>query len=273
EALVKAVSDRVGDVISLSFGLCEPFSTRTATELFDAFYGLANVQGQTVLVAAGDAGGTDCAPESNLVAVDALAASPHSVDVGRTRALVRDGRPLRVAGGGGGGAGKDGGGGGRGGASGVRARPPYQLGVGRFAGRALPDLALAASPTSPGYVIVQDGDEVIVGGTSASVPALAGVLALVNQRVGRGGLGQFLPALYQLGHEGAVGERVPVFHDVTASGNGFPALRGFDLATGWGSPRADLLAEGLASVPAGPCEPPGRCLVPGVRNRRRACAG
>ena len=274
EALVKAVSDRVGDVLSLSFGLCEAFSTRTATELFDTFYGLANLQGQTVLVAAGDAGATDCAPDSDLVAVNALAASPNSVAVGGT-ALdpLFDTRTFAATGYGGEEAWNDSGGAGGGGVSSVFARPSYQLGVGRFAGRALPDLALAASPASPGYVIVQNGDTVIVGGTSASVPALAGMLALVNQRVGRGGLGQLLPALYQLGRDGAAGQRTPVFRDVTAGSNGFPALRGFDLATGWGSPRADLLAAGLASVPSGPCEPAERCLVPGVQNRRQACAG
>src|SRR5262249_55906007 len=84
EALVKAVNDRAADVISPSFGLCEPLITRPATELFDAFYGMANLQGQTMLVAAGDSGATDCAPVSDVVAVNALAASPNSVAVGGT---------------------------------------------------------------------------------------------------------------------------------------------------------------------------------------------
>src|SRR5262249_59461748 len=73
--------------------------------------------------------------------------------------------------------------------------------------------------------------------------------------------------------EGDAGVRTPVFHDVGAGGNGFSALRGFALATGWGSPRAQLLADGLVDVPAGPCEPLERCLVPGVPNPRHACAG
>src|SRR5262249_31226378 len=250
-------------VISLSFGLCEPFSTRTATELFDSFYGLADLQGQTVLVAAGDSGATDCAPDSNVVAVNALAASPNSVAVGGTELdPLFDSRTFAATGYGGERAWNDSGGAGGGGGSTVFARPTYQLGIGRFPGRAVPDLALAASPMSPGYVIVQDGAEQVVGGTRASVPALARVLALVNQRVGRGGLGQLLPALYRLGRDGQAGARVPVFSDVRAGSNGFPALAGFDLATGWGSPRAELLADGLLSVPPGPCEPVERCLVP-----------
>jgi hypothetical protein len=274
EALVKAVNDRVGDVISLSFGICEPLTTRTATELFDAFYGVANLQGQTVLVAAGDSGATDCAPVSNVVAVNALAASPNSVAVGGT-ALdpLFDPKSFAATGYGGESAWNDLSGAGGGGVSTVFGRPSFQLGVGRFAGRALPDLALAASPDSPGYVIVEDEQETAVGGTSASVPALAGVLALVNQRVGRGGLGQLLPALYRLARDGDAGLRPSAFHDVEAGGNGFSALRGFDLATGWGSPRAELLANGLVDVPPGPCEPLERCLVPGVPDPRQACAG
>src|SRR5262249_2174678 len=148
-----------------------------------------------------------------------------------------DGRTFAATGYGGEEAWNDSGGAGGGGGGTVFARPPHQPGVGRLARRPPPHLAPPArppppgdvapgAPASPGYVIVQDGDAVIVGGTSASVPALAGVLALVNQRVGRGGLGQLLPALYRLGQAGAVGARVPVFRDVTASGNGFPALRG-----------------------------------------------
>src|SRR5262249_60465232 len=41
EALVKAVSDRAGDVISLSVGLCRAFTTRIAHGLFDPCHGRA----------------------------------------------------------------------------------------------------------------------------------------------------------------------------------------------------------------------------------------
>src|SRR5439155_1341921 len=76
--------------------------------------------------------------------------------------------------------------------------------AGLSSGRALPDLAVAASPVDPGYVIVEGGLGRIVGGTSAGTPALASALALVNQRLAQtrgvtGGLGQLLPDLYRLG--------------------------------------------------------------------------
>ena len=59
-------------------------SSATATELFDGLYTIANLQGQTVVVASGDAGNTDCAPDLPTVAVNALASSPHAVAVGGT---------------------------------------------------------------------------------------------------------------------------------------------------------------------------------------------
>src|SRR5207249_2765530 len=77
-----------GDVITLSFGLCEQAAPVVTNELFDAFYAIANAQGQTVLVAAGDDGGRDCFPQSLAPAVSGLASSPHVVAVGGTLALA-----------------------------------------------------------------------------------------------------------------------------------------------------------------------------------------
>jgi subtilase family serine protease len=92
EAVVKAVDERLGDVITISFGLCEAAWQTSTTELFDAFYAIANLQGQTVLVASGDAGAFDCSPDSSIVSVNALASSPHAVAVGGSSfALANDG--------------------------------------------------------------------------------------------------------------------------------------------------------------------------------------
>ena len=284
EALIAAIENRgggapSGDVISLSFGLCEQAAPGITLELFDAFYALANAQGQTVLVASGDDGGRDCAPQSLALAVNGLASSPHVVAVGGTSfALASDGSvppPAslveRVW--------ADSGGAGGGGQSLVFGMPRYQVGAGLAglsSGRALPDLALAASPVAPGYVIVEGGLGRIVGGTSAGTPALASALALVNQRLEQthgvmGGLGQLLPDLYRLGSEQARGVGAPVFRDVVAGSNGaFGAGPGFDLASGWGAPLLDALAGGLAGP--GPCEPDLVCLVPSGRGGR-SCAG
>lgn len=275
-ALERAVAERIGDVITLSFGICEPAAPAVATELFDAFYAIANAQGQTVLVASGDGGSRDCIPEAaGLIAVNALASSPHAVAVGGTSfALEADGTllgpPLEATW-------FDQSGAGGGGLSGVFARPRFQLAAGLgTVGRALPDLALAASPRTPGYVIVQANQDLVVGGTSAGPPSLGSVLALLNEQLvrttGVGGLGQFLPTLYRLGSEQARGLRPPVFRDVVAGTIGdFAAGPGFDLATGWGAPLADALAAAVDGP--GACEPALDCLVPARGPRRRACAG
>jgi hypothetical protein len=162
---------------------------------------------------------------------------------------------------------------GGGGRSAVFGLPLYQEAVGLASlssGRAMPDLSLAGSPFNPGYFMVENGFDRKVGGTSASAPALASVLALVNERLGTQGLGQMLPSLYRLGSAQARGGPV-VFRDITQGTNGFPAGSGFDLASGWGAPLADALA---ANLEAGrPCDPTIDCLVPGRGNAREGCAG
>jgi hypothetical protein len=271
EAVVKAVDERLGDVITISFGLCEAAWQTSTTELFDAFYAIANLQGQTVLVASGDAGAFDCSPDSSIVSVNALASSPHAVAVGGSSfALANDGTvpgTIEET------VWDDGLGQGGGGRSAVFALPPYQavVGLGSLSsGRAMPDLALAGSPLTPGYFMVENGLDRRVGGTSASAPALASVLALVNERLGTQGLGQMLPSLYRIGSAQARGGPV-VFRDITQGTNGFPAGAGFDLASGWGAPLADALA---ANLEAGrPCDTTIDCLIPGRGNAREGCAG
>jgi hypothetical protein len=278
ESLEKAIDDREGDVISISFGVCDLVNPVIATELFDAFYAIANAKGQTVVVASGDYGPVECFPEEpRRFSVNAIASSPHAVAVGGTSfSLAADGTLPAVFEES---VWKDGFGASGGGQSLVFAMPRYQLGAGIGAlasARALPDLALAGSPLTPGYAVVQNGEASQVGGTSAGAPAFAGMLALVNERLmqreGRSGLGQLLPALYRLANEQARGLRPPLFRDVVLGDNGgFLATPGFDLATGWGSPLGGPLAEALGTP--GLCEPAIGCLVPARGARRRACAG
>jgi len=289
EAITTAIDNRArglpsGDVISISFGLCEPMVGRLYTEVFDFLYAVANAQGQTVLVASGDSGATDCLPSNRSLAVSGLAASSHAIAVGGTSfALDVSGAvpaTLDET------TWNDGYGASGGGQSTILAMPLYQVAAGLGAigpSRLLPDLSVAASPRTPGYVIIQDGQEVVVGGTSAGVPAFASVLALANEQVARtlgvgSGLGQLLPELYRLGSEQARGLRAPVFRDiVTGDNGGFQAGPGFDRATGWGAPRVDELVAGLTGP--GRCEPEidavnpeAGCLVPSTRGSR-GCAG
>jgi kumamolisin len=278
EALETAILTRAnGDIVSVSFGLCELAAPAVATELFDAFYAVANSQGQTVLVASGDSGAMDCLPSNRSLAVSGLASSPHAIAVGGTSfALDPMGSvpavPVESVW-------DDDFGASGGGRSIVFAMPTYQTAAGLAslsASRVLPDVAVAGSPRDPGYVIVEEGTDRVVGGTSAGVPALAGVLALINQQLAQGagvtgGLGQLLPQLYRLGNEQTRGLRGPVFRDVALGSNGaFAAGPGFDVASGWGAPLADALAGALQGP--GRCEPELLCLVPSDRSTT-GCAG
>ncbi len=273
QALGEVVDRRLGQVVSVSFGLCEPLSSTTVTELFDGLYTIANLQGQTVVVASGDSGSRECEPDLPDVAVSALAASPHAVAVGGTALDPGFDDAGNATGYVGETVWNDRAGASGGGVSTLFARPSFQLGVGPFTARALPDVSLPASPDSPGYAVVERGESIVVGGTSAGAPAFASLLALVNQRAARDGLGQLLPTLYRLGQDGLAGRREAVFHDVVTGENGFPATPGFDLATGWGSPIADRLAAAIVATADGPCEPGLDCLVPAPGPVNRSCLG
>jgi subtilase family serine protease len=89
------------------------------------------------------------------------------------------------------------------------------------------------------------------GGTSFAAPMWAGFLALINQQAVANGeptLGFINPAIYNIG----VGSNYNSdFHDITSGSNGYPAVTGYDLATGWGSPIGVALIDALVA-PAGP---------------------
>ena len=90
------------------------------------------------------------------------------------------------------------------------------------------------------------------GGTSFAAPLWAGYMALVNQQAianGNAPLGFINPLIYTLGLSSGYGA---AFHDVTSGSNGFTAIAGYDLATGWGSPNGAGLIAALAGTPSGP---------------------
>ncbi len=90
------------------------------------------------------------------------------------------------------------------------------------------------------------------GGTSFAAPLWAGYMALVNQQAllnGNAPLGFINPLIYTLGLSSGYGA---AFHDVTSGSNGFTAITGYDLATGWGSMNGAGLIAALAGTPSGP---------------------
>jgi subtilase family serine protease len=156
------------------------------------------------------------------------------------------------------------------------AKPSWQSGSGVPVDgvRDLPDVSLFAAagendtlyPFCPGegYCVESDGNLTIgiVGGTSVSSPAMAGIMALINQKYGPQGQANYI--LYPL----AV-QHPSAFHDITTGSNivpcqqgspnctlstapdntkgyytfGYYAGPGYDLATGLGSVDANLLVQ------------------------------
>jgi len=84
------------------------------------------------------------------------------------------------------------------------------------------------------------------GGTSFAAPMWAGYMALVNQQAAtekKPTLGFINPVIYPLGLSK---NYAAAFHDITKGSNGKPAVKGYDLATGWGSPNGAGLINALA---------------------------
>jgi subtilase family serine protease len=120
--------------------------------------------------------------------------------------------------------------------------------------RGVPDVAGDANP-STGLAIYDKGHWSTAGGTSASAPLWAALVAIANQMAGHP-LGFLNPALYKL--EGTAHYQQD-FHDITIGNNsanigtaqvqGYNAVPGWDAITGLGSPNAaNLLPDLIAAA-------------------------
>lgn len=122
------------------------------------------------------------------------------------------------------------------------AKPDWQNGVTLPAGqsgRGVPDVAGNADPLS-GYQVRVDGQDTVIGGTSAVAPLWAALIARFNQVLGAP-LGDVHAALYQIGTK--------AFNDVTQGNNGsFKANAGWDACTGWGTPKGQVLLDDLQAM-------------------------
>jgi uncharacterized repeat protein (TIGR03803 family) len=121
--------------------------------------------------------------------------------------------------------------------------------------RNTPDVALTADNV---YVRADGMDYGGVGGTSCAAPLWAGFTALMNQQNGEMPVGFLNPALYAIAKRE---DYTNCFHDITIGNNyspssptNFPAVAGYDLCTGLGTPAGgtliDALTEPLQIAPA-----------------------
>ena len=132
-------------------------------------------------------------------------------------------------------------------------RPSYQNGIPHIgATRGVPDVAADANNVT-GMALAFTGNGTLPAlGTSAATPLWAAVVALADQEA-RQHLGFVNPAIYQIARGDAYHR---AFHDVVTGDNsvmlpnrvlvGYQAGPGWDPATGWGSPNAQVLVPLLA---------------------------
>jgi hypothetical protein len=130
---------------------------------------------------------------------------------------------------------------------------PFQTNNGvNFGARSTPDISMEANPNTGVFVLdsLDYPDQLIeVGGTSLAAPMFAGVITLGDQsRLAGGGqalssvgVNNILYAAYNSANYKTD------FHDITSGDNGFIAGPGYDLVTGIGSPKAQLVVPLLAS--------------------------
>lgn len=118
--------------------------------------------------------------------------------------------------------------------------------------RGIPDVAynagVAGGVLTAWSVTAGPGAIFIFGGTSAGAPQWSGIIADLNQARGRP-MGFLNDRLYFLGGVGAL---QGLFHDIKQGDNGFAGVDGFsarpgyDLTTGWGTPKFGILGTVLA---------------------------
>jgi subtilase family serine protease len=293
DSLLYSIDQNIAPVVSISYGACEANFSVSDRNLLVSVGQQANAQGMTIVAAAGDSGATDCDGQYTNrqlarlgLTVDVPASLPYVTAVGGTtfydvgnywsasnnasngsvlsyipEVPWNDTLVFRASG-------LVAGGGGR---SAYFSKPSWQQGPGvpSDGARDVPDISLSASMHVP-YLICSAGSCVngfrasdsslfAVGGTSAGAPIFAGIVALINQKMGVS-QGNVNAGLYQL-----ASSNPNTFNDIATGGNwmpcqagtvdcprggllGYNAGRRYDLATGLGSVNAFTLVNAWTSL-------------------------
>jgi kumamolisin len=229
---------------STSWGLCEPDSSTATINSESQVFAQMAAQGQGLFAASGDSAAYDCGTSGQL-AVDNPADDPNVTGTGGTRLTLNTSNgyssevpwDTNATEGGGGGV------------STIFAKPSWQTSTpSACTKRCVPDISSDADPAT-GYSIFTQGSWTVVGGTSAAAPMWAGFTAVYNQDAtanGKTRLGYANPSLYNLAH---TTQSFTPFHDITtghtSTSTNWPALTGYDMATGLGTYDANNIARDL----------------------------
>ena len=295
------VDNNISPILSMSFGLCEAALGPAQNGFYNNLWAQAAAQGITVVVSTGDNGAAGCdnpnfGTAKGGLAVSGLASTPFNIAVGGTQ-FNENGADsqywaatngpdqssalgyipeavwnescadpnqcgfvnLFAS---------------SGGPSSLYTKPSWQAGPGvpPDGQRDLPDVSLSAAASHDGYLLCQDGicltdstgrliNAFVVGGTSASTPTFAAIMALVNQKTNsRQGQANFV--LYPLAasqnaancNSSGPPQSTCIFNDITQGNSnvpgqiGYPATQGYDLATGLGSVNAANLVANWKNI-------------------------
>jgi hypothetical protein len=290
DEMAAIVNQNKASVVNVSYGLCEtqmqeaaPGLPQTENILFEE----AALQGQTFVVSSGDSGSETCYrnDESDTsLSVSDPASQPFAVSVGGTSLKSASFPPSETVWNDGGSVALGENGAGGGGISQLWPMPAWQAAsqvpgvinsysTGSTCGatggtdcREVPDVTASADELH-GDTIVYAGDWTTIGGTSASAPKWAAILALTDNycsTLHEAPVGFADPALYAIASNPIAYKEA--FNDITsgnidvlgAHNSAYPATAGYDDASGLGSPRvtgengttglAALLCQNAAST-------------------------
>jgi kumamolisin len=261
DCLSAVINDSANDpsVVSISWGWDENesfnnagviWSSAAITHCNASLLALAHL-GITVCVSTGD-DGSEAQLQDGRAHVNFPATSPYVLAVGGTTLHVKKdakgtAKVTEVVWNDGPGSGTGGG------VSDVTPAPAWQAGKvvasinpGQFAGRAIPDVAANADPAT-GYLTMSGGKLQIVGGTSASAPLWASLIARINAANGAR-TGNFNALLYStFGPGGALRDITVGDNDTDGLLRGqYKAGPGWDACTGWGVPDGQKLRAALS---------------------------
>jgi subtilase family serine protease len=252
-----AVDQHLGQIFSQSYAASEATLSDSAGQQLlksyaDFYKQITTQQGWTVISGSGDNGATDWAN----IAATQLASTPtvnFPADVpwvtaagGTTLLRTADGYDERAWSGSGGGVSK------------FFSEPDFQRNMpssvqSLLAGhRGVPDIAGDADPfTGMAFYFAGRWDQ--VGGTSASTPFWAAIIAIANQVAGHP-LGFINPGIYKMA---ASQQAQNDFRDIVEGDNsvsadvqvkGFAAVKGWDAITGWGTPQVSQFIPDLIAA-------------------------
>jgi subtilase family serine protease len=253
KALKYAVNLKGVRAISMSFAEAEQCMDPTLMSQQSALFSSTAKKGISFTAGAGDVGSAQyfpCDGNSFVKAAATPASDPNVTGVGGTdlKADLSSGRFIsevvwdevsQYAGAGGGGFSSD------------YSRPAYQNGAVSGSVRGLPDVAYSASNAWGCYVYWASSNQGFhnwtFAGTSVGTPQWGALIDLASQQAGHG-MGNVNPELYSL----AASNQSAYFNDISSGNNdfgkisGYRAAKGWDAASGLGSPNAAALVPALA---------------------------